>query len=163
LDALKQALANNCENVRTAVKENDHLRLQLRLYTAPVEKRVLALSAFEGMGIATIEPPIKFAMETECETAKLLLSSPSAFSEDEKKHFWPMMDTSLDIPPVERHETEPGNGRACLELSIEPGSSYMVEPEDSEPDRSGSLPLDDQIVYPPPLGLWIEDDPPTPG
>jgi hypothetical protein len=62
LDALKQALANNCENIRVAVSENDHLRIQLRLYTAPVEKRVLALSAFEGMGIATIEPPITIEM-----------------------------------------------------------------------------------------------------
>jgi hypothetical protein len=87
LDALKQALANTCENVRAAVKENDHLRLHLRLYAAPVETRVLALSAFQGMGIAAIEPPVKFEMETQCETAKLIVSSPRDFSEDEKEHF----------------------------------------------------------------------------
>jgi hypothetical protein len=111
LDALKQALANNCENVRAAVKENDHLRLQLRLDTAPVEERVLALSAFEGMGIAAIEPPIKSEIETQCKTAKLILSSPRDFSEDEKEHFRRMMDTNLNIPPVERSDTESGNGR----------------------------------------------------
>jgi hypothetical protein len=74
-----------------------------------------------------------------------------------------MMDTGLDIPPSEPSDTESGNGRACIELSIEPGSSYIVEHEDSEPDWSRSLPLDEQIVGPPPLGPWIEDQPLTPG
>jgi hypothetical protein len=170
LDALKQALANNCESVRAAVKENGHLRLQLRLYTAPVENRVLALSAFQRMGIPAIIPPVKLETETQCLTAKLVMSPPIDFSEDEKEYFWRMVDTTLDIPPVERSDAESGNGRAYLELLIEPGSSFMSEPVESEPGSACSLTYDDermsidpQIVYTPPVNPWsIENEPATP-
>jgi hypothetical protein len=58
------------------------------------------------------------------------------------------MDRALGIPPVERSDTESGNGLAHLELAIESGNSFMVAPVASEPGPARELTFADQIVYP---------------